>query len=304
MGHPLFVRRARRVALTAAGEELLAVARRLLEQAADGLEAARRAGRGETGTLRVGFAASLALTVLPGVIRAYRERHPGVRLEIRELTTAPQLAALREGTLDAGFIRELPDDGAAELTAEVVAREPFVAVLPTGHPLAGAPRGGAPEDGAWGTGLAGAAGPVVGGARPGPGPAGPDPLPLAALAGEPFVLLPRDVGPRLHDRITGLCQEAGFTPRVVQRAVEWQTLVALVAAGLGVTIAPYAVTRIALPGVVHRPLPPGSGDTAVALCHRRADADDPLLRRFTATVRTALATEPVDRGQPGTYPMA
>ncbi len=240
LGHPLFVRGTRRVALTAAGSALLSVARGIFAQLGDGLEAARRAGRGESGRLRVGFPASMALTIMPAVIRRYRDRHPGVELVLRELTTAPQLDALRAGLLDVGFLREPPEE--AMLDHAPVLREGFVAVLPADHPL-------------------------------------------GRLAGEPFILFPRALGPAFHDRITGLCRAAGFAPRIAQEAAEWQTVAGLVEAGFGVSIAPACIARIRLDGVAYRPLSPAAAHTIVALAWRRGERD-PVTARF---VEAALA---------------
>lgn len=167
-------------------------------------------GSGRAGRLRIGFSASLALTVLPGLLRTFRERFPAVELDIREMTTAPQLAALQlavlhEDAVDIGLLREPPPAGeAGSLGFRTVLTEPFVAVLPSDHPLA--------------------ARRTVG---------------VGALAEEPFVLLPRAAGPGLYDRITEVCGSVGFAPRIVQHAVEWQTVCALVGAGLGVSLAPH-----------------------------------------------------------------
>ncbi|MEY9871464.1 DNA-binding transcriptional LysR family regulator [Streptacidiphilus sp. MAP12-33] len=247
VGHPLFERGPGGVALTPVGRELLPAARRALAGLDAGLRAARSVGAGERGVLRIGFAASLALTVLPALLRTYRERFPDVALDIREMTSAPQLAALRDGVTDIGLLREPPDD-ATDLGFLTVLREPFVAVLPAGHRLA--------------------AGRTV---------------PLAALADEPFVLLPREVGPQLHDRIVGLCAEAGFTPRIAQRAVEWQTMCALVQAGLGVTLAPASIRRIRLDGVAYRRTTPADARTRVAVAWRRDDRS-PLVAHLLEVV--------------------
>lgn len=247
VGHPLFDRGPGGVTLTPAGRELLPAALRALDEVSGGLDAARRTGRGQAGRLRVGFAASLALTVLPGTLRAYRDRYPDVELEIREMTTAPQVAALREHTIDIGLLREPPDEDG--LTAEPLLSERFVAVLPAGHPLA--------------------AHRVV---------------PVAALAGEPFVLLPRAAGPTVHDRIVGVCREAGFEPRIGQRAVEWQTVAALVEAGLGVSLAPASIRRVRLRGVAYRRVDQDAARTTVAMCWRRDDPS-PLITHFLAAAR-------------------
>ncbi|GAA4925025.1 DNA-binding transcriptional LysR family regulator [Nonomuraea thailandensis] len=247
VGHALFSRAPGRVALTPAGHELLPAARRALDELAGGLAAARAVGSGRAGRIRLGFAASLALTILPELLSAYRERFPRVRIEIHEMTTAPQLAALRERRIDVGLLREPPDDE-PELGFATVLREPFVAVLPTGHPLAA---GRAVE--------------------------------LARLAGSPFVLLPREHGPGLYDRITRMCGAAGFTPEVAQHAVEWQTVCALVEAGLGVSLAPASIRRIRLRGVAFRRVTPGGVRTSVAAAWR-ADDTEPLVTGLLETV--------------------
>ncbi|MFF7456860.1 LysR family transcriptional regulator [Kitasatospora sp. NPDC008115] len=249
VGHPLFVREPGRVALTPAGRELLPAARRALADLADGLAAARAVGSGRAGRLRIGFSASLALTVLPGVLGTFRERYPDVDLDLCEMTTAPQLDALRERTIDVGLLREPPDDdGAGPLGFRTVLTEPFLAVLPAGHPLAGRRT-----------------------------------VDVAELADEPFVLLPRPVGPRLYDRITELCGTAGFAPRIVQHAVEWQTVCALVGAGLGVSLAPAGIRRLGLREVAFRPVEPRSVRTLVAVAWRREDRS-PLVANLLAAV--------------------
>ncbi|MEV0313222.1 LysR family transcriptional regulator [Nonomuraea fuscirosea] len=250
VGHPLFTRGPGAVALTAAGRQLLPAARRALGEVAAGLDTARRAGSGEAGLIRVGFAASLALTVLPGLLRTYRDRYPQVRMEIREMTSAPQVTALHEHVIDVGLLREPPDEPG--LAAEAILAEEFIAVLPVAHPLA--------------------ARRVV---------------PVEALADEPFVLLPRGAGPRFHDRILGLCRSAGFEPRLGQEAVEWQTVCALVEAGLGVSLAPASIRRIRLNGVAYRRISPNDARTTVAVAWRRDD-HDPLVARFLAAARSDL----------------
>lgn len=245
VGHALFSREPGRVALTPAGRELLPAARRAFTDLAEGLDAARAVGGGRAGRLRIGFAASLALTVLPGLLRTFRQRFPDVRLHIHEMTTAPQIAALHDKTIDVGLLREPPSDE-AELGFRTVLSEPFVAVLPSAHPLAAQRT-----------------------------------VDIAQLAESPFVLLPRAVGPHLHDQITGLCISAGFTPQVAQHAVEWQTVCALVGAGLGVSLAPASIRRIRLRGVAFRRIEPGTARTRVAVAWRKND-QNPLVTELLA----------------------
>ena len=215
---------------------------------AEGLRRRGPWGPGGSGTLRIGFAASLALTVLPGMLARFRERYPEVRLELREMTTAPQITALGDGTLDVGLLRE-PGEEDPTLAFRTVAEEAFVAVLPGGHPLAVGER-----------------------------------VNVADLADAPFILLPREAGPRLHDQIVELCVGAGFTPGIAQRAVEWQTVCALVGAGLGVSrLAPAGIARIRLDGVAFRPIEPDEARTRVAAGWRREDRN-PVLANFLELV--------------------
>ncbi|MCX5393773.1 LysR family transcriptional regulator [Streptomyces sp. NBC_00094] len=247
IGHALFSREPGRVTLTPAGRELLPAARRALTDLADGLAAARAVGSGQAGRLRIGFSASLALTVLPGLLRTFRQRYPDVHLDICEMTTTPQIAALHDKTIDIGLLRE-PPAAEAEIDFRTVLSEPFVAVLPTTHPLAAQRT-----------------------------------VQLAQLADSPFVLLPREVGPRLHDQITGLCTAAGFTPRIAQHAVEWQTVCALVETGLGVSLAPASIRRIRLKGVAFRRIEPGTARTRVAVAWRKDD-QSPLVMNLLETI--------------------
>jgi len=231
VGYPLFERRPR-VRLTPAGEALLEVARRTLAQVEEGLDLTRRAGRGEAGKITVGFAASILTTALPEILRTYREQFPGVELRLRELSSAAQAAALADGRLDVGFLRETVGHGDA-LVCEPVLREEFVAVLPPAHTLARRRR-----------------------------------LPLGDLAGEPFVHFPRRVAPALYDQIADACRRAGFRPRVVQEAQEWLTILGLVEAGLGVSLVPASFCRLKWGGVQYRPLGPQREYTDVFVCWR------------------------------------
>src|SRR5207245_2092607 len=99
-------------ALTVAGRAFLVEAERTLEQAEAAAEVARRAGRGDVGSLAVGFISSASFEVLPRVLRPFRERHPDVHLQLRQMATAAQAVALSAGTLDVGFLGErLGDEG-------------------------------------------------------------------------------------------------------------------------------------------------------------------------------------------------
>jgi len=209
--------RGRKTVLTAAGSVLLEEARRILAQAERAVEATQRAGRGESGELRVGAPPSVMLSALPTVIRKYRRQYPGVAFGLRELSTHAIEDALRAGEIDLGFLRETVP--AAPLASEIAFVEPLVAVLPVAHALA---RG--------------------------------TELKIAALRDEPFVFFPRKLGEDFYDRILSFCSQAGFAPNVVQEATQWQSIVCLVEAGMGISLAPACVRRFRWAGVVYRPL--------------------------------------------------
>src|SRR4029078_2770753 len=134
LGVQLFERTNRRVQLTPAGKTLLEEGRHVVSAFSSATDAARRAARGETGSLTVAFAASVMFLSLPRIIRRFRAQFPSVRLELRELPPGSQIVALRNGELDIGFLREPPPD--AELTTETVMREELLLALSTRHALA------------------------------------------------------------------------------------------------------------------------------------------------------------------------
>lgn len=253
IGYPLFERKPR-VRLTPAGEALLEVAKRTLLQVEEGLDLARRAGRGEAGKITVGFAASTLTTVLPEILRKFREQYPDVELRLRELSSAAQAAALADGSIDVGFLRGAVAHG-ADLICEPILREEFMTVLPPTHPLAERRQ-----------------------------------LPLSELAGEPFVHFPRPVAPTLFDQIAAACQRAGFRPRVVQEAQEWLTILGLVEAGLGVSLVPASFCRLRWGGVQYRPLSPPREFTDVFVCWRT----NPVVPAVIPLIGIARSIMPVD----------
>jgi len=249
LGVTLFERSTRGVELTDVGAVLLREARPVLAQAERAVEAVRRAARGEQGELRVGFLSTVANYLMPPVVRAFRERHPGVTLHAEDVPIAALVAGLREGKLDAGLSRPpLVDD----LATELVLREPVAAVLPVGHPLADRAE-----------------------------------LTLADLADEPWVLTPRASWPPWHRQYDEDFARAGYRPRVVQRGTTPQGLLALVAAGVGVTRLTLSSRSLRDGGVAFVPL---AGDEALVVLAWRASATHPALPAFREVVRDVAET--------------
>lgn len=138
LGYALFERTTRGVKMTRAGEVLAERARNTLGKLAEDVEQVRRVGSGEEGTLTVGFSGSIMLTGLPFAIGEYRRRRPRVALRLRELVTADQIAALLDGTIDLGFLRD--GEATAGLTLTNIAHERYVAVLPAKHKACARPQ--------------------------------------------------------------------------------------------------------------------------------------------------------------------
>ncbi|MGA0608796.1 LysR family transcriptional regulator [Caldimonas sp. KR1-144] len=223
LGVALFVRSKRSVALSAAGEALLAPVQALLAAAAALPAIARDAAAGQTGRLRLAFVSSIGYGPLPRWLRGFREAHPGVTVELREATADVQLPALERGDIDAGFVLHAPQAAPAGLAALTVLEEPLVLALPEAHVLATRAR------------IASLAA-------------------LDAAMAEPLVTIPRAIAPSLHDAILAGYQRRGLAPRIAQEAIQMQTIVNLVAGGLGVAWVPASVSALQRPGVVYRAL--------------------------------------------------
>jgi DNA-binding transcriptional LysR family regulator len=244
LGATLLERTSRGIRLTPVGAVLLREARAVLARAERATAAVRRAAAGEEGELRVGFLGSVANYMMPPVVRAFRARHPGVALRTREVSIAKLVAGLRDGELDAALTRPpLVDD----LATEIVLEEPVAAVLPAGHALAGRSE-----------------------------------LALAELADEPWVLTARSSWPPWHRLYDEEFARAGFAPRVVERGTSPQNLLALVAAGVGVTRLPLSSRSLRDSGVAFVPL---ADDMAKVVLAYRAEAAVPALAPFAAVVR-------------------
>jgi DNA-binding transcriptional LysR family regulator len=247
VGHPLFTRNSRAVTLTHAGEVLLERARNLLKRVDEDMETVRRVGRGEMGSLTVGFISSAMLTVLPDLLGSYRVKYPQVELRLRELTTSRLVDAIRQGAVDVGFLRDAgPTDG---LVVESLLEEKYVVALPETHPLANRSK-----------------------------------IPLERLKGESLVLFPRELGPLAWDKTIALCETAGFRPKIVQEAPEWLTVLRLVSSGLGFSISPACVATINATGAICRPLAKCPILTNIELA-RRSDYLTPIMEMFLTAAR-------------------
>ena len=232
IGAELLVRGNRVIRLTPAGEALLAHAQLTVGQADLAVAAARDAAAGRVGTLRLTYVGSAMYGRLAKAVRAFRRSFPGVRLELKEATTAAQVMALREGTTDiAVLLPPLPDE--AGLTMIPFDEDCFAIALPAGHRLTGKAD-----------------------------------VTLADLADEPFVMWPAAEGRGFHAQVIQLCAAVGFVPQVVQEAHQMHGVLAMVAVEIGVSIVPASMAGFRAEEIVYRPLTIEGSSFTLFLCHR------------------------------------
>ncbi len=237
--------------LTEAGRVFLEEARKAVVQADQAVVAAQRAGAGLTGALRVTFVPSAAREILPSILLRFREQYPAIKLELQEAMTAQQIDLINAHEADLGFVVP-PLRDADNLTSKIVARHRLVAAIPEGHPLARHEQ-----------------------------------IKLSDLAQDPWILFAARQGPGLHQIIIDACARAGFVPHVGQEAPQMETIVNLVAGGMGVALVSRALATGGRKGIAFRELagPGAPVEFELAIAYAQTS---PILEAFvTATRRHA-----------------
>jgi DNA-binding transcriptional LysR family regulator len=251
VGSPLFLRTSRHVELTEAGAAFLESARKTLGELQRGVHRVHALGRGELGTLDIGYVMIGMLLVVPDLLKAFRSMYPRVRLSLHEISTVPGAAQLRQGDFDVGFLSQPVTEPGLRIHRSW--SEPFCAAVPSDHPLAKARK-----------------------------------IRLRDLAREPFVSVVRWSSPHMYDRMLRDCQAAGVTLSIVEEAGSWQAAISLVAAGMGVTIAPACVSRLRFPRVRYRELSGTAPAYGLALC----TAEGPLSPAVESFLESCGAATP------------
>lgn len=241
LGVALFDREARGVRLTPAGQAAIGPAREALAAAERLRDAVRQGAAGLRGRLSIGFIGSAIGDLLPRIISHFRQAYPDVDLALEELNSVEIVRAIAARQLDVGLVR-LPVMDSAPVVTEVIERDQLVVALP-GHDVL----------------------------------ARRTTIALEALADRSFILYsPVSV---LHATARLACHRAGFSPRVAQEAMQVQTILSLVEAGLGVALIPSRSARFAGKGVrivtLADPLP-------IAMGVARAEEPSALARNFVA----------------------
>lgn len=239
LGVRLFERTKRKVELTPAGKLFLDEARLTLSQAERAKRIAVEAEAGVRGRLRVGFVTSASYSILPVLVRRFRCDFPFIDLELLEMIPSRQIEALESRSIDVGILR--PPIGNTCLEMETILEEPMVAALPSDHRKADQKAIG-----------------------------------LKTLADDAFVFFPRHHGPGIYDIVMQACNQAGFSPQISYSPNEMQTILAYVAAGLGVSLVPQSLSGFHRDSITYLPLRGSRVRVELAMLRRSNDTSKQL----------------------------
>lgn len=250
VGAQLLERNSRTVRLTAAGKAFFPEAARILRIAEEAMFTARRAAKGEQGSLAIGFTSASGYSLLPEVVRRLRERSPGVSLTLKELVSTVQVEALHAGELDLGLMRPHPVSG--DLDSQLIATEALMLAI---HER---------DADQW--------------------PLEPT---LADLHGRPFVMYsPYEARP-FYQMLSERFARAGIVPDVVEHIGQVHTMLALVRARIGVALIAEGAARLKFDGIVMRRM---ATDPVDMVCTYRRNHDNPVLKLFLSEVLPTFRT--------------
>jgi DNA-binding transcriptional LysR family regulator len=248
IGAPLFVRTARGVTLTEAGNALLAEVPNLLSLTQRAKERALLASEGQSGRLDIGIFGSGVLDVIPRILARFHAQRPEVRIVLHSLNKGEQVQALRERRISVGFNRLVQPD--VDLMVEEVLRESMTVALPAHHPLAKQ-----------------------------------EAVTIPDLSGYPLILYPRLPIAGLAQQVMQAFNREKSVLRVEQEVEDVLTAIALVAGGFGACVTTASTASLRLPGVVYRPLVSKHLFEIELSCLYRQSDESPVLSAFVDVVR-------------------
>jgi DNA-binding transcriptional LysR family regulator len=247
LGVRLFARTTRTFELTAAGKALMVEAADLLARMRVTIETVRQIDRGEVGRLRVGIVGSAMWGPIPKLLEEFQTRFPRVTWTLHELGPNDQIDALRNRQIDVGFWREPRNEEEelrqASLRQDLCFRENVCVAVNQHHRLASQLQ-----------------------------------VELVELAGEPLLTLALDRS-AFARYLVQCCANAGFEPAIFQEALEPQTVLAMVGAGLGVALMPETTARVGWPGVTFIPIKTNPPSANLYITYPAQD-DAPVVRAF------------------------
>lgn len=216
LGVQLLIRNNKEVRITPAGQHFLQAAKQCIANLDKEIEFTQRIAQGKEGSISIGFSGTMSFHLIPAIVKDFKKNHPGIDIRLQQLTTYNQIVGLIHGTIDVGFLVSPVSD--KRIDNITILEERFVACLPKSHPLATTRHA----------------------------------VDVSQLCDENWVMTPRQAGHGYYDAVISLCKDQGFMPNVIQTAQEQQTLVALVAAEIGVTLLPHSATYIKNDHVVYK----------------------------------------------------
>jgi len=253
LGVKLLERTSRSVKLTPAGQIFLPEARHILQLLDNATLLAKRVALGKSGSLKIGFTAMAAFGGLPRLAAAFRREFPHVELVLQEASSADQLRKLNASEIDFAILR--PPIEQAQLQSFCFSTESLIAAIPASHSLAAKPK-----------------------------------IKLRDLSGEPFIsYLPYEAY-YLYNLVGDFLAKAGATPSYVQQLTQVHSVMALVQAGMGVSIVPESARLLNFSNVVLRPIEdPQSKPVELFMAWRR-DNLNPLIPPMAELARQVGAT--------------
>ncbi len=256
VGAPLFVRTKRSVALTPFGAEWLTHVRTVLDRVNALPEVAQRLRDGTTGRLAISFVSTADYNILPTLVRRYASLFPEVEISLTEATSDVQIATLLEGKGHVGLVIPPPHAAFPEpLSYLPLVTEPLIAAVPESWTADGR-------------------------LSPSAGQLSPE-----AVAGAPLILFPRPSAPAFHDLVTGYYTAHGGQARIVQEAIQMQTIISLVSAGMGIALVPQSLRNLARTGVVYMDLGGTAPILETGITWRTGDTT-PTIARFVSVARS------------------
>jgi LysR family transcriptional regulator, benzoate and cis,cis-muconate-responsive activator of ben and cat genes len=237
--------RGRPITLTEPGRYLFEQGRQILQRVDDMRAMTKRIAKGLVLQFNIGFVASTLYDALPELIRRFRIIVPGVEVQLVELSTLEQVAALKDGRIDVGFGRLRFDD--EMITRSIIREEKLCLAVPAGHPLCD---------------------------KSGP-------LRLRHTASEPVIIYPKSPRPSYADQVLGFYRDAGMEPTIGSEAKELQTALGLVASGGGICVVPASVKRLGRDDVRYLDLDEPKMITPIIMSVRRNDSSRMLLQFLT-----------------------
>lgn len=234
LGVQLLIRDSRPLQITEAGRVFYEQALQVLQRVEQMKEATIQVGKGQARRLSIGFVASTLYGALPMLTQRLRQRHPDVDVQLLELTTMQQIAALKDGRIDIGFGRVRSDD--RSVSRIVLREERLVLAIPPNHPLGG----------------------------------DPGPLPLSALEKQSLIVYPKEPRPSFADQVLNLLHDRNIRPAKIFEMRELQTALGLVAADVGLCVIPAAAKLRS--DLVYRLVEDEGATSPVILSHRANDS--------------------------------